>query len=249
MVSNLKIVKFLNNRSNSESSKKIEEEIAAFDIKELDQKPFIDCDALLRECENFIELAKRTIAFTKDVHTPNNIKVISIQPVAALNKWRAKRKGNELLNIYEALVHRLDLSEKKMNLIAEKALNHSSSLVLQSLHLKLRLVACIEYNKNELNNIEPLIFAVTSISETLNKNEKCLHSMLIFFDEVERLRKNQQEVYVPWAIRASFSLTPTYGSNNTSSKSTMSRTTISKRFKKVQKVDLFIYLYCFILFF
>jgi hypothetical protein len=176
------------------------EDFTTFDINGLNHKPIEECDHLFEDCENFLKLAKDTIQFTTQSANPTKLSSLGLNLGSTINKFRAKRKGNSLFLMFEALQERMETVENQLKSLSEESKRNSNSLILQSLHLKARLKACIEYNKIVAEQLKPLIAEASALFDSLRQSEISLQSMLTFFDEVSLLSRNQP--YVPWAMRA-----------------------------------------------
>eukprot|EP01038_Epipyxis_sp_PR26KG_P010108 gene10108-13584_t len=168
----------------------------------------------------------------------NNLKMSTLNLASSINKWRAKRKGNKLFSLFDSIVTKLDETELHLKHITEDSLHSSTALVLQSLHVKSRLISCIDFNKNEIKKYKPILEETSTILDQIKKYERSLESMLIFFDEVEKQSKAQTEVgehYVPWALRHQSELAH-IGDNQSKQTKPLTRVTLQNRMLKVQEV-------------
>lgn len=177
------------------------EDYGSFDINGLNHKPIEDCDHLFDDCNNFLKLAKETIEFTTQSGAPSKLLgALGSGLGGRINKWRAKRKGNHLFMLFESLQERIEASETQLKTLNEDSQRNSSSLILQSLHLKVRLKACIEYNRVISDELKPIIVEATTLHDHFLHAEHAVHSMITFYDELQTITNNQP--YIPWAMRS-----------------------------------------------
>lgn len=162
-----------------------------FQINEIDQQPFADCDATFRECDDFLK-------FNADY---TSRKAVPAPLTEIINKWFPKRRGVYLTNSYNALQSKLESTEKLMITMSEASTDRASVLVIRSIHLNNRLTACIEYNRREMENRQPELTETRSLLAQLKSYQSHLTSMLIFSDEVELLKAKQLPAYLPWKQR------------------------------------------------
>ncbi len=214
--------------------KKSESEDFGFDINGLNHKPIEECDTLFDDCSNFLKLAKDTIQFTTQSANPSKLSALGLGMGSKINKWRAKRKGNHLFLMFEALQERMEVAESQLNSLKDESQRNSASLILQSLHLKARLTSCIEHNKTASENMKPVIAEATALMQNFVSQERALHAMLVFHDEVAALAKHQP--YVPWAMRASATSLNESEDVCRFAGVKVSRNSMVKRHQKLQKV-------------
>ncbi|KAJ1439172.1 hypothetical protein B484DRAFT_444152 [Ochromonadaceae sp. CCMP2298] len=160
-------------------------------------KPLNSCDALFIECEEFLNMATKTVDFTKK---KGNTKMSKLVP-GKINKWRAKRKGNDLFDGFDALQSRMDEADKMLKTLSNSSTSNTSALISQSLYLNARLTACAEFNRKEIGRLKPALLAGRAYFCGLQKYEEGLISMVDFLDEVVELKRNEPVPYVPWAMR------------------------------------------------
>ena len=198
MVKKIPIISPNRDRSNNEGDKVTQpkEEFPKFDPKALDRKPFRDCDNLYRDCEDFLKISGKTIQFTK--------KYASDKPTLVplkINKWRAKRKGNSLYQMYESLHQRIELAEERLKDVTNHSVHSASSFVTQALYINARLKACIVYNSGEVERAKPLLDQGSAFLADLKAMESSLEAMLRMYDALTDMKHNQHEPYIPWALR------------------------------------------------
>lgn len=233
-------------RGRSESlppAKKVEEVPAAsvdqdfvrkFDISELDQRPFIDCDTLFTECESLLKTAQKTIEFAQKNTSPAKSNVVGLKK---LNKWRAKRKGHKLFQVFDALHIRIDQSESELNGINKLSTDETTTLVTQSIHLNARLQSCIDFNRNAIETSQPSIEKGQHFLDELKATEKSIEAMIEFYDALADLKLNQVQPYIPWALRQTQQKQESEGTCNEDSDSPqLKRESVVKRLKRVQSV-------------
>lgn len=183
--------------SSSNKTVRTSHDYTAFDMNGLNHKPIEECDKVFEDCVNFLKVAKETIQFTQNANPI--VSTLGLNMRSKINKWRAKRKGNHLFLMFEALQERVEATEAQLNALNTESNRNISSLVLQSLHLKARLKSCIQYNLGVTEDLKPIIQEAQALLEHFQVQERGMHSMLVFFDEVAELAKHQP--YVPWAMR------------------------------------------------
>jgi hypothetical protein len=166
-------------------------------INEEELKPLNSCDALFVECEEFIATASKTVDFTKK---KGNTKMSKLVP-GKINKWRAKRKGNDLFDGFDALQGRMDEADKTLKDLSISSTSNSAALIHQSLYLNARLSACAEFNRKEIGRLKPALLAGWAFFGSLRKYEEGLMGMVAFLDEIIELKRNEPVAYVPWALR------------------------------------------------
>jgi hypothetical protein len=207
----------------------------------IDQKALVDCENLFNDCEAFLTTAKEVVEISKSSHetsigasTSSSQRLKSMLNAAKFTKWRTKRKGNKLSQDYEQLIGKSENCEKNLKIFTDKLLNDSSSLMLQALHLKSRLTACMTYNKEEVAKMKPKMDGTKEYLKEVMVEKHQLLDMLTFFDEIIYAKGLQQkhDAYIPWAVRN------TEGVNHPLilSAAMLNRDEIQGRIKKVEKV-------------
>lgn len=205
------------------------EDYGSFDINGLNHKPIEECDHLFEDCNNFLKLAKETIQFATQTGTPSKLAAVLGGGLGGrINKWRAKRKGNHLFNLFENLQERIDVTESQLKTLSDDSQRNSSSLILQSLHLKVRLKACIDYNKAISDELKPIIVEATTLHDHFLHSEHAVHSMITFYDELQTITNNQP--YIPWAMRGA------EDENHKKRFGPVNREKITRRYNKLKKV-------------
>jgi len=157
----------------------------------MDEAIFFEADELLVECESYISQAKSTLA---------------VLPFSAINEWRTKRKDEQLLQKADVLQPRIQASEKSLRTILETTAGAKEVLRNQAKELQLQLNSCIEKNKEELNNSEPLVNQLRDVVDIMSSQSSSVKFMLQFNDEVARQRISEEatrerQAQAPWSIR------------------------------------------------
>jgi hypothetical protein len=210
----------------------------------IDQKALMDCEHLFNDCESFLTTAKEVVEMSKSTQdvssggssslSSSSHRFKSMLIAAKFTKWRTKRKGNKLSQDYEQLIGKSESCEKNLKIFTDKLLNDSSSLMLQALHLKSRLTACMTYNKEEVAKMKPRMEATKEYLKEVMAEKHQLLDMLTFFDEIIHAKglQQKQDAYIPWAVRN------TEGANHPLilSAAMLNRDEIQGRIKKVEKV-------------
>eukprot|EP01036_Dinobryon_divergens_P029169 gene29169-38233_t len=163
---------------------------------------------------------------------------LSLGLTAQISKWRAKRKGSYLFTVYEGLAIRLENTEKEIKTMMDDALRDTSSLTLQSKHLRKRLLLCVEFNQE----------IVSVLLELLREQEQSLQYMLVFFDEISALKSHQGQAFIPWALRvlgsqsqdANDASSPSSPSAGQMPRKELKRTAIQKKLNKIIKMRKFL---------
>lgn len=213
---------------------------SAFDVNGLNRRPIEECDQVFIDCTNFLVVAKETIQFTQNANpasAPTIASTLGLNVRTKINKWRAKRKGNHLFLMFEALQERIEASESQLTALSGESQRNISSLVLQSLHLKARLKACVDHNRSTTEDMKPVIQTAQGLLEHFEAQEHGLHAMLVFFDEVAELAKHQP--YVPWGLRTKTSGAVAHqGGNGTEGVDVeVTREALVKRLNRIKRVS------------
>mmetsp|Transcript_12592 Transcript_12592/g.20939 ORF Transcript_12592/g.20939 Transcript_12592/m.20939 type:complete len:624 (+) Transcript_12592:78-1949(+) len=182
---------------NEPSTAQPEPIIKSFQVNEADQQPFIDCDALFNDCEEFLTAANETIEFRKKQGKSTMGKLVPGQ----INKWRAKRKGNNLFDTFDSLQSRITSTETSLNEISESSTQNTTALITQSIHLNSRLSSCIKFNRTEISKGKPALQAGKDLCLYIKSYEENIASMIDFIDEITELKRSEPVAYVPWALR------------------------------------------------
>lgn len=187
-----------------------------FDIDELENRPLdklASADALFEEIREFLWQAKETIDFAQKSKNSSMGAKIGLPPMgvtASVNKWRAKRKGNTLFSKFDKINARIEQVEKDMKFITDESLQDNSTLMMQALHVKWRLKACIKFNEQAVLDTLVSQKNAKELLQTLTKAHKSLMAMICFLDEVGNLKDRETQIgisraeeYIPWALRQS----------------------------------------------
>ena len=189
-------------RTTSTTKNKEDEGMHSFHISESQQKPFLDCDTLFTDCEDFLKLANKTIEMSNNKGKFGLSKLVHAVPMTdKISKWRSKRKENDLFDTYDALNSRVEQMDIILNEIANSSATSTSALITQSVHLNVRLTACVEYNRGEVEKAKPLVAEGRAFLNKLKSTEKSLVAMIDFMEELDDLKRNEPQPYVPWALR------------------------------------------------
>ncbi len=203
--------KFLNPMRNSADETNIksgdqqaeQDETDQFHLEALDRTALRESDDLFQDCSLFMQSADHTLQLSQKVNSNRPLLVLS----SSLNKWRAKGKGTKLYGQYEALLGRFDITEKQLKDFTDRSLNECASLMIQASHLRSRLTACVAFNSAAVDVIKPKVESARNHIAELEDYKKQVEMMLIFHDEVKKLKDNQVEPYIPWALRAAMNST------------------------------------------
>jgi predicted transcriptional regulator len=173
---------------------------SSFDIQELENAPLeklSKCDSLFEEIREFLGEAKETIDFTRKSKDSSIMKVVGLPPVgisAAVNKWRAKRKGNTLFAKFENISSKIEDADKMLKTLTDSSLSDSSSLMVQSLFIKRRLKSCVEYNESATKEGKANLAVIKDLVANMRRSENAMQAMLSFVDEVSSLREKEGQV-------------------------------------------------------
>jgi hypothetical protein len=118
-----------------------------------------------------------------------------------INQWRAKRKGSELHDLYALVLSRAESVESHLKGMTDHSLTDASTLLLQAVSLKMRLVSCIDYNKNAINTHKPFMMALETLLPNLENTRSDIMDMLGFLDEVTYLHDFVDASFIPWNLR------------------------------------------------
>ena len=176
--------------------------IHSFHITESQQKPFMDCDALFADCEEFLKLSYRAIEINNNKGKSGLSKLVHSVPMSdKISKWQSRKKENELTETYEGIQARAEQMDHTLNEIANVAAVSTSALITQSVHLNVRLTACVEYNRDEVDKNKPLVKEGRVYLNKLKSNERAILAMMDFMEEIAELKKHEPKPYVPWGMR------------------------------------------------
>lgn len=168
------------------------------DISNPDERSFDACDLLFHDCEELLKLSSKTISFTKKTNASNSSK---LNVASKINKWRAKRKESSLSVTYESLQARVEQVEAQLQAYADQAVKSTSTLVVQALHLNMRLNACIQFNRQELEVMDPQLQSGQLFMNQLKATEVALENMIKFAEMLDLMKRNEPQPYIPWAQR------------------------------------------------
>lgn len=170
-------------------------------LKNIDQRPLFDSDALMVDLDEFVVRAKTTIDFTRKTSSTKHAKFNPLAMGDKINQWRAKRKGNELHDLFTGLISRAETVESGLKSLTDQSLNDSSTLILQAVKLKIRLNACIAHNVEGMNRHRPFMQALEQLLEDMQNRRADVAEMLDFLDEVNLLKESTESPFIPWALR------------------------------------------------
>lgn len=164
-------------------------------------------------------------------------------------KWRSKKNNVNLAAVYSEVLYikyysydclndkvleKLRKMEAKIKLLIDNSLKDSSSLVLQAKYLRVRLKSCVDHNQEVCNKELFTYNEASTLLEALRDRERALRSMLLFHDEVDRIRKNTGDSsYIPWDMRMSVGSKGSNESDRTVEKMLRTKKSIAKRLDKV----------------
>jgi hypothetical protein len=174
----------------------------SFHINDNQQKPFLDCDALFVECEDFVKQSTKLIEAHNNKGKSGLSKFVRAVPMTdQINKWRTKRKESGLSENNDAISSRIEQMEAVLTEISTGSSVSTEALITQSVHLNVRLTSCVEFNRGEVEKAKPLVNEARAYIANLKNTEKSIVSMIDFLEEVEDLKHNEPKAYVPWALR------------------------------------------------
>lgn len=164
----------------------------------VDFKPIEEAEALLEECEQYIQQTK-TALFTLPF-------VPAFSRVAAgVRMWRTKRRDNKLIQIYNELQPRVVATEKSLRKIIGEVVEKKGALRVQARHLQVRLEACIKHNKMLLEQSEGPLEELRGIVNKLSGESTALKDMITFNKEVLRIKNVEQiskgQNFVRWGSK------------------------------------------------
>ena len=238
--------RFSNGPNTSYSKDKDDDGMHSFHITEAQQKPFLDCDAIFTDCEEFLKLAGKAIEENNNKGKSSLSKLVHAVPISdQISKWRTKRKETGLFETHGSLQSRMDQMDTLLNDISVSSATSTSALITQSLHLNVRLTSCIEYNRIEAEKARPLVTEGRAFLNNLKSMEKSLVTMLEFMDEIDDLKRTEPKAYVPWsqrqqmeedaeAARKAVGKSGVAGLKNEVFE--LKRETVERRLKKIRKV-------------
>jgi rRNA-processing protein FCF1 len=214
--------------------------IHSFHITESQQKPFLDCDALFTDCEEFLKLSNRVIEANNSNKGKSGLsKFVAAMPSSDKVKWRSKKKGNDLHETYENIQTRVDQMDSTLNEIADVSATSTSALITQSVHLNNRLTSCIDYNRTEVDKNKPLVTEGRAYLNKLKSTEKAIVAMIDFLEEVNELKRTEPKPYIPWALRQQYEDEAEAERKAALSRNEMvelKRDSLERRLKKIRKV-------------
>jgi hypothetical protein len=179
--------------------------IHSFHISESQQKPFLDCDSLFTECEEFLKLSYRAIEINNNKGKSGLSKLVHAVPISdKISKWASKKKDNDLVENYEAIQSKVEQMDATLNEISNVSATSTSALITQSVHLNVRLTACIDYNRSEVDKNKHLVAEGRAFVNKLKSTESTIASMIDFLEEVNELKRTEPKAYIPWALRQQY---------------------------------------------
>lgn len=152
-----------------------------------------EADALFIECESYLTQAKSSLA---------------VLPFSAINEWRTKRRDDQLVSLFDALQPRIQTSEKSLRDILERAAEKKELLRKRAKELQLQLASCIEFNRDQLSQSEPVVEQLRTVVDSVANESSCVKFMLQFNDEVSRQKLSEEalrerQATAPWATSLS----------------------------------------------
>ena len=227
--------------------------IHSFHITESQQKPFMDCDALFADCEEFLKLSYRAIEINNNKGKSGLSKLVHSVPMSdKISKWQSRKKENELTETYESIQARAEQMDHTLNEIANVAAVSTSALITQSVHLNVRLTACVEYNRDEVDKNKPLVKEGRVYLNKLKSNERAILAMMDFMEEIAELKKHEPKPYVPWGMRQQVEEQMEAERQAALAKGDIveiKRSSLEKRLKRIRKVRLKSFDFAFVAFF
>lgn len=208
---------------------------------------FQECDNVLQDNMAFRSQSMSLIETFNKSHSQKS-SLTGIDLSGKIMKWRSKKNNVNLSAMYTEIATKLLKSEEKMKKLIEIAVKDCSSFVLQAKYVRLRLKSCINYN-HDLSSVDLFTYnEASAILEAVRDRERALKSMLLFHDEVDRIRKitdmpaTNSGGYIPWDMRVSSSSDGSgdgYGYNN-HRLGLKTKASIHKRLGKVVKMREFL---------
>lgn len=244
MVKSIPTMNLKNNKpgltSPTQSKDNENDTIHSFHISESQQKPFLDCDALFNDCEEFLKLSYRAIEISNNKGKSGLSKLVHAVPMSdKISKWHSKRKENDLHESYESIQTRVEQMDETLNEIAHVSATSTSALITQSVHLNVRLTSCIDYNRAEVDKAKPMLAEGRAFLNKLKTNEKALAAMIDFLEEITELKRVEPKPYIPWALRQQFEDEAEAERTAALARNEMvelKRSSIERRLKKIRKV-------------
>jgi hypothetical protein len=176
--------------------------IHSFHITESQQKPFMDCDALFADCEEFLKQSYRAIEISNNKGKSGFSKFVHSVPISdKISKWQSKKKESDLYAHYESIQARAEQMDATLNEIGNVAATSTSALITQSVHLNVRLTSCVDFNRSEVDKHKPVVSEGRAFLNKLKTNEKAFLAMIDFLEEVTELKRTEPKPYVPWGMR------------------------------------------------
>jgi hypothetical protein len=172
-------------------------------LRTIDQRSISESEGLSAEFNIFFEEAQRAIDFTRKTTSTKHAIFNPLVMGDKINQWRAKRKGNELHDSYTLLLSRAESVEAHLKSMTDHSLVDASTLLLQAVSLKMRLISCIDYNKSSISTHKPFIMALETLLHNFEVTRSDLMDMLGFLDEVTYLHDSTDVPFIPWALRNS----------------------------------------------
>lgn len=216
--------------------------IHSFHITESQQKPFMDCDALFSECEEFLKLSNRAIEANSAKGKSGLSKLVHSIPMSDnFSKWRSKKKENDLFENYEVIQNRISEMESTLSEIQEVSASSTSALITQSVHLNVRLTSCVDYNRQCVDKHKPLVLEGRLFLNKLKSMESSILAMMDFLEEINEQKRVEPKPYIPWALRQQYE-----DEAEAERKATLERkeivelkkSSLERRLRKIKKVSL-----------
>jgi uncharacterized coiled-coil protein SlyX len=158
----------------------------------VDYQSIDEADKLLTECEKYIEETKSEI-FTLPFVPSFSLLANNVR------SWRAKRKDNRLVTIYQSLEPRVAGLEKTLRGIIGEVVEKKGALRLQARHLQVRLDRCVKYNKSLLETTDVPLEDTRNHVNNLSNESKLLKDMMVFNTEILKMQtlenQSKHQVY------------------------------------------------------
>lgn len=152
-----------------------------------------EADLLLEDCESFL------------VQAQTNMKALPFSAFSTIRNWRAKRRDNQLYNLYELLRPRIKDAENNLRAIIGEVAEKKNALRLQARYLQIRLDSCICYNKEILDNMNNPADDLRGVVNRLTVESSYVKSMVTFNSDLLRQRNvesvNRGKSLVPWSAK------------------------------------------------
>lgn len=198
-------------------------------LRTIDQRSISESDGIGTEFNTFFEEAQRTIDFARKTTSTKHAKFNPLVMGDKINQWRAKRKGSELHDFYLLLFSKAESVESHLKGMTDHSLTDASTLLLQAVSLKMRLVSCIDYNKNAINTHKPFMMALETLLHNLENTRSDIMDMLGFLNEVTYLHDFVDASFIPWNLRN--------GDGRDLTVIPFNREMLEKRLRRVDKVE------------